>query len=158
MHASQSLRWTGGALALLTWLFGAAPAQAQEGQKPEMMLLIDASARMQWRIDGSEPVGCLETDDRPLLDLDGAQPRDRAAARENRTRMSLLKEALAGIPSDPEMCVVEDHGWRDGAARGGRGPGHVYGADHITRHYRDLCCASPNGFDGSCGDAEKFRA
>lgn len=128
---------------------GGSTALAQGNVDPEMMLVIDASARMQWRIDGTEPVGCEPTNNRPIsitappnIDLD--------AAAANRTRMSILKQALAGVGSSPDLCLVEDHVWRF--------QHHEYGADRITQHYRDLCCANPNNVDGSCPAGAVYEA
>lgn len=147
MHVRTPNRGILGVSLLLASLGGTSAALAQ-AVDPELMIVLDASARLQWRIDGTEPVGCENSTNRPFT-VAAPNNLDRAAASANRTRMNILKQALAGTTSVPDMCLVEDDLWRYNE--------HAYGADRITRHHRDLCCQNPNSVTGVCPAGAQFR-
>ena len=108
------------AFALSTVCSGAALAQA----KPEVTVLIDASGRMQHRQDGAAPQ-CLAPD---AVDPPAG---DEAIRWRNRSKINVIKSALAGRSSFAPWCTTYDDAYRVAE--------HAYGSDGYA-HSRNMCC------------------
>lgn len=120
---------------LLAGLAMPALAHAQEGPKPEIMLMIDGSHKMGRPIDFRDVVCQQASSDLSQLSLPWSW-----AQHTYKTPLNMVKEALLGTvqaPNNQRWCVREN--------RGQRQSGHELGVDGDWPHVRQMCCDTMNG-------------
>lgn len=119
---------------LLAGLTMPALAQAQEGPKPELMLMIDGSNKMGRPVNFGDVVCQQATSNLERIPLPWNW-----AQHTYETPLNMVKEALLGTVKSPDgqrWCVLEDSGARQDR--------HELGVDENWPHIRQMCCEQMN--------------